>query len=487
MTCFRLRHLVWAATFAFGCADDHVVTDVLDAAIGVAPEGGISRLPADCVDDGSHIPSRLECTGLYDDFATRQVAAGVREFAPAVWLWSDGADKSRWIQLPPGTKIDTSDPAEWKFPVGTKTWKEFRHNGKRMETRFYYKTEPDFWINATYAWRDNETRTQKSFGELVAVDDGSTYVIPTQADCDECHKGRKDRLLGFEAPLLGLPGATGITLDMLVKEGLLTHPPAKVSYEMPDDGTGLAKQVLPWMHVNCGVSCHNEGTRSKGNGTGLFLRIHPLELEAKPIADWNLIKTTIKVEAHLAQFAGRTRILPGSPEESLIYNLASTRGTGAQMPLIATRVVDTKNVDLLREWIRARARLEPDAGGPVVTPPDAAVPNEPPDGGVPDIDGAVPAAPDAEAPDAGLADPDAAAADAAEAVDGSVPPAEPDAAVPPAEEPDAYVAPAEDAYVAPAEEPDAYVPPAEPDAYVAPVDPAAAAPVPAAVEPVTPV
>ena len=51
-------------------------------------------------------------------------------YAPKFQLWSDSATKKRWIYLPPGSQIDTSDMDFWKFPVGTKVWKEFSAVGR---------------------------------------------------------------------------------------------------------------------------------------------------------------------------------------------------------------------------------------------------------------------------------------------------------------------------------------------------------------------
>ncbi|MGH7269910.1 MAG: hypothetical protein ACREJ3_05715, partial [Polyangiaceae bacterium] len=80
-------------------------------------------------------PVSIQCTGLYSNVATKELAVGVRAYAPAVPLWADYADKGRWIWLPPGTKIDASNPNEWTFPVGTKVFKQFSRDGKRVETR----------------------------------------------------------------------------------------------------------------------------------------------------------------------------------------------------------------------------------------------------------------------------------------------------------------------------------------------------------------
>src|SRR5690349_12344978 len=68
-------------------------------------------------------PTNLSETGLYADFPSRTLAAGVIRYSPRFELWSDGADKARFLLLPAGTTIDTSDMDNWVFPVGTKAWK----------------------------------------------------------------------------------------------------------------------------------------------------------------------------------------------------------------------------------------------------------------------------------------------------------------------------------------------------------------------------
>src|SRR5688572_23474543 len=65
-------------------------------------------------------PGTLRETGLYADAAMRAVAATNLPFAPQYPLWTDGAQKRRWIYLPPGTTIDASNPDAWQFPIGTR-------------------------------------------------------------------------------------------------------------------------------------------------------------------------------------------------------------------------------------------------------------------------------------------------------------------------------------------------------------------------------
>src|SRR5262245_59299053 len=91
----------------------------------------------DPVDDAavSELPERLTQTGLYAAGTTEDIAPDVHFFRPRFELWSDGALKRRFIWLPPGAQVDTSDMDSWQLPVGTKLWKEFTRDDVRVETR----------------------------------------------------------------------------------------------------------------------------------------------------------------------------------------------------------------------------------------------------------------------------------------------------------------------------------------------------------------
>src|SRR5262249_43826970 len=138
--------------------------------------------PFDCARDtpegGVEAPNSLRCAGLYGDWASKTLAAGVRSFAPAYVLWSDGAVKTRWVRLPPGAKIDVTDPDEWVFPVDTKFFKEFAVGGRRVETRMFWKVAPSTWVKTTYAWSaDGSKATRLDTGSggppsVGIIDDG---------------------------------------------------------------------------------------------------------------------------------------------------------------------------------------------------------------------------------------------------------------------------------------------------------------------------
>jgi hypothetical protein len=302
------------------------------------------------------MPVELACTGLYSDLKSKKLTKNVELYAPAYKFWSDGAEKFRYISLPKGEQIDSSDPAAWQFPVGTKIWKEFRQNERRAETRLYTKVRSDKWRSTTYVWsKDEKTAEREDNGRMMPLN-GYNYEVPNAGTCNDCHDGSSDSILGFEMISLGLPDAEGLTLQRLVDEDLLSDPPAKTSFAIGDDGTGKARDVLGFLHINCGVTCHNDGVNSKAEETDLRMKLNFADLDGSPTNDIEVLKNLIDVEAKTTQWQGQKRIVPGKPDESLLYKLITTRlgiDGNKQMPPLVTRVVDKEHADMIREWILA--------------------------------------------------------------------------------------------------------------------------------------
>jgi hypothetical protein len=330
------------------------------------PVSSEARYASEC--EGQTVPpDGIECTGMYADLGRKDLAETVFEYAPAFHLWSDGADKQRFIQIPKGEKIDASDPNEWSFPIGTKVWKEFSVAGKRVETRLLQKTLSNHWVRATYAWNDDDSAAALSLGGDIPSPDGGTYHIPKPSECDECHRGRNDRLLGFEQVSLGLSGATGLTLEELVKKKLITPVPDRTSLEIGDDGTGLASGPLGWLHINCGTTCHNGNTNATAYGASMRLRLDPAELDGREVSGFEAIRTTVDQVVNTPTWFGQKRITPGDPSNSLLVKLITTRTVidpaSNQMPPLASRVVDKDDSDAVIAWIAAMPKTN-NSGGP---------------------------------------------------------------------------------------------------------------------------
>jgi hypothetical protein len=364
---------VWAGCTAEQAADS---TPELEAGAETAPPDVYVPNDAapdapkgrDCTADldADGVPKHLDCTGLYADAASKTVRPENKAYTPGFTFWSDGAEKSRWVYLAPGAKIDISSFDEWKFPNGTKLWKEFRLGTKRIETRLYYK-EKDSWRHTTYRWNDAETEAvRKDNGERVTVAGKADYEVPSTDQCNLCHIGRAEPVLGFDAVSLGVATAQGVTLATLAAEGRFATTPPATSITVPNDHDGKAAPAIGWMHANCG-SCHNANPNAGAQFTQLFLLLRPSRLLPEAgtalVRDLDSYKTTVNVQSTRPNFdagANYVRIVPKDPASSILSILAGRRATGAmdpsadiQMPPVVTRAPDTQGVALLDAWINA--------------------------------------------------------------------------------------------------------------------------------------
>ena len=316
-----------------------------------------------CIPPDTGLPTDVFCLGLYANHDQNQVSHEVTPYTPGIVLWSDGAEKHRYLYLPPGTQINTANMDVWQFPVGTKVFKEFRLQGTLIETRAMLKRDPTTWDVGTYVWApDGASATLSTDTKGTVLPSG--YEIPGVKDCDKCHHGGADRLLGVEAIALALPKAQGLPLSELVKRGLLTNPPPTTTISLPEDATGKAGDAIGYLHMNCGVSCHSN--RGLGNDTGLLMRLRADEIwppgpGAAPSTaqqtdiyskSVNSAPTTGAVADH---FPGTVRISPGSYDSSLIWLLPHRRDE-YQMPPLVSHVVDEVGTKLLADWIDALPR-----------------------------------------------------------------------------------------------------------------------------------
>jgi hypothetical protein len=262
-------------------------------------------------------------------------------YAPRFQLWSDGADKRRWLWLPPGTRIDTSDMDAWVFPAGTRFWKEFTRDGVRVETRLLEKLGPgDDWVALAYLWRSDRSDADAApFGAIDAA--GTPHDVPASNECAACHGGRKSFVLGFSAIQLSSLPQGELDLAALTAAGLVTTAPAK-SYEVP--GTDTERAALGYLYANCS-QCHNRN-RPERSGARCF--------DPKDNLDFSLSVNALGAPADTATYrsAVGSVVKPGRPDESRLFELVSRRGFFKQMPPLASERVDRDAVIVLERWIR---------------------------------------------------------------------------------------------------------------------------------------
>jgi mono/diheme cytochrome c family protein len=308
-------------------------------------------------------PERLHDTGLYDGPGSDAIAAENRAFSPQYPLWTDGAEKSRWVYLPPGTRIDASDFLDWDLPVGTKLWKEFRFAGQRVETRMIWRAASDDWVFATYIWNSAGTDARRAPAEGVrhAADlgNGKRHAIPSTSDCTACHGTTKPGPLGFNALQLspardpnaihGEPLQPGmVTLETLRAENRLAGAAPSLAATAPRIASDnpRTRRVLGYLVANCG-GCHNG--RGEIAALGPVLRYEDLLRDADQVAE-ALVGQRTKW-----QVAGRHNdsvlVDVAAPEQSALLARLRSRSPSSQMPPLGTVIRDDAAVQAVSEWI----------------------------------------------------------------------------------------------------------------------------------------
>jgi hypothetical protein len=308
------------------------------------------------------LPERLSETGLFMPSSTEALAAGVRFYAPSYPLWSDGASKRRWVWLPEGSEIDSANMDDWVFPVGTKFWKEFSLDGKRVETRLLVKLGPaeDDWAGAAYLW-ELDQRDARLAPEGAKNSNDTGYEVPSATQCGGCHGGRRSHVLGFSAVQLEAADLP-LSLAELVNEHRLSTAPAHLPAIARDE---RQRAALGYLHANCG-HCHNPYRPPRGTGPRCYDPERSLDfwLPSDPQDDL----------AGALRTAVPRYVTPGDPDDSRLLTLVSRRGARLHMPPLGSHEVDAAGVALLTEWIAslptgrtaatgsaATGRIHPDA------------------------------------------------------------------------------------------------------------------------------
>jgi uncharacterized repeat protein (TIGR03806 family) len=296
------------------------------------------------------LPASLGQTGCFDPGDPRLPLPALIPYAVNVPLWSDGADKDRWLALPDGAQIQVTEDGDWDLPPGAVLIKTFRLAGRRIETRFFVRHPDGAWSGYTYEWNDAGTD-----GRL--LDEGShrkrvgdrDWHFPSRAECNNCHTSEAGHSLGLETAQLDrffdYPGGVRAhQLATLVHLGLFAAAPAgegrRAALPEPGDaGAALEARARGYLHANCS-NCHRPGV---GNSGSLDLRF-ATAFAATRSCDAEPLKGSLGYGPHMRIIA------PGRPEDSMVVVRMRLLGSG-RMPTIASLRVDEAGVALLSAWI----------------------------------------------------------------------------------------------------------------------------------------
>ncbi|MCB1207486.1 MAG: PQQ-dependent sugar dehydrogenase, partial [Verrucomicrobiae bacterium] len=314
-------------------------------------------------------PATLSATGAFRDLTTLAPREGVMAYDLIQPLWSDGADKRRWLAIPndgnpdtEGEQIGFSANGPWDFPVGTVLIKHFEYAGRRLETRFLVRGEDGKFFGFTYQWRADHSDADLLPGPAVVEDlelgggQSLRWHFPGRFECFECHNEASGLVLGPKTRHLNRDhfypqtGRTANQLETLASLGFFRNAPSPFAADdflkaanLSDETESLDRRARSYLDINCS-HCHLPG--------GPVQIPFDMRLTTPPHFQ-NLIGVDPGNDLGLAN---AKVVKPGAPGESvLLYRMSST-DTCCAMPPIAKNAVDEAAVSVLTRWI---ASLDP--------------------------------------------------------------------------------------------------------------------------------
>jgi hypothetical protein len=273
------------------------------------------------------------------------------------------------VALPKGSTIDAKDPDSWRFPIGTRFWKQFSFGDRRVETRYLEKTGDSTWLFAAYAWNEDQrdatlAPAAKGLKNHVEIMPGVRHDIPSVGDCKACHEGvGRDSVLGYGAlqlssdrdslaPHAEPAPAGGLDLDALLKEGRIKNAPASWRTTPPAivADSPRARAILGYLHGNCS-NCHNG--QDAAASVGLSLRA---SITASSGADQPTIRTAVGIKSkfQIRDVAADhcLRLAPGDIERSTVVVRMRARDGMSQMPPMGSKLADGAALNLISDWVR---------------------------------------------------------------------------------------------------------------------------------------
>jgi uncharacterized repeat protein (TIGR03806 family) len=350
-----------AGLLASGMAEDINADGLIDVADYVA----LHRLEQ----ESSNFPLALSESPLLLEIAKGEepTSAGIHSYRPSAELWSDGAEKSRFLSLPEGTALTFVEDGSFDFPTDSvlvknfsmpSDWGDPKSPRQRIETRLYIKREQR-WVGLTYQWNDEGTDAHLvgpsgSYKQLQFTDDtGSArtlnWRIPSRSECAQCHTAAAKVTLGFTQSQLNYPvrfptGERRNQLREFISIGLFHNPPpeplpAPTLAPLDEESEPLHSRALGYLAANC-AHCHRPGGPTP---VGLDLR-----------AGVNLgVMSIVGLTPSAGTFSlpNAAILQPGMPSSSLLLHRMETENPLQRMPPLGSSLEHRAATKLIREWI----------------------------------------------------------------------------------------------------------------------------------------
>ena len=299
--------------------------------------------------------------------ADLQPAASVIPYDINMTLFSNYAEKLRFIKMPDDKPASYAAEGALEFPPGTVIIKNFYYEndfrkpgqGRRiLETRLLVHEEKG-WVAYPYVWNEEQSEAlydpagdirkisyiNKS-GKRINAD----YIIPNKNQCKGCHlRDGKMIPVGPTAMQLNRDYSYSIgkqnQLIYWQQHSLLKNLPEISKVEkfssLEDGSQPVASRARAYLDVNCGTCHHPQGP---ANASGLFLNY-----EQDPSIELGIMKSPVAA----GRGAGKNSydIVPGKPHKSILSYRMQTNDPGIAMPELGREQVHKEGVKLIKDWI----------------------------------------------------------------------------------------------------------------------------------------
>ena len=302
----------------------------------------------DAVIHSESLPPTLADFGFFYDAAAREPDALLRPYALNTPLWTDGADKLRYVYVPSGKTIASDGEGLLQLPVGSAIIKTFAFGwGKDqrfIETRVLLHRASG-WVALPYRWNPEQTEARLALaGARIPLTrpDGEqiSYRIPNKNECKTCHS-KDGEVIPIGPKARNLP--VKFLSDLVVSGQLDAMPTGADTIPHWNDRAGgdVTPLARAYLDVNC-AHCHQPGGMASNSGLDLRWEQddpHALGVHKPPVA--------------AGRGAGglKVSIEPGAPDRSIIVHRMGSTEAGVAMPEIGKSTVDNDGVAVVSQWI----------------------------------------------------------------------------------------------------------------------------------------
>jgi uncharacterized repeat protein (TIGR03806 family) len=319
----------------------------------------ILRLKRD--DSGAAIPKLLSETRIFPDMSAMTPHPALVPYEINSPLWSDGADKGRWVSVPEGRSISIDpDGGALKRPVGTYLVKHFElpksvdphGRTRRLETRIMVDGAETMY-GLAYRWNAEGTDATLVREPLDDdfQDDASgqrrIWHFPNSGECWSCHRS-ENRVLGFTLPQLNRSvGGENQVASLIARGVFASSTTATSSLPSPADTAATVEQrALSYLAANC-APCHHPRDQFDGYWDARY---------ETPLAARKMLEArghNVPVAGALGLPATAPVIAPGDPAGSLLLARVKSNDPDLRMPPMARNVVDAEGAAILDQWIKS--------------------------------------------------------------------------------------------------------------------------------------